>query len=615
MKTLMTLILVCAALFFPKALANTTPIADQNNVFKNYLVNPGFENGSVSWAVSGGTGVVNTTAKGEGNYGYSWDSNGTGQTLLSSAITIPAGLYGKNGMAYCSIKSPSSQATHTITVNDGTNDIQAAQTISSSTSFQTTLVNFIFPSSGTIKLKIASVSANEPVIYVDSCYIGEATNFATVTQPKLLGTATITACAGNHTTTSTTYADFGTQASCSYTFTGSAVQPATNIPALNFAVIPAGEIMIVFTGGVNQTTASKAAQFRFTDGTNTARASSNIYPGGATNVTYGGSLVQTLTYTAPQANISIKLQAKTDSGGTASVTCTTAEPCSIAVYVFPSLSELVVQPNQQDYDWTAWTPTFTGFGTPTSVSFFQRKRGSNLEVIGTLVTGTVSATPGSMSLPTALSLDTTKIPTSNTIAAAGTKVGDLTGSSATQGAHVVTATGTSTTLLYFSAGAATAQPSQLVPNATNFNVLVSSTTSVSISFSVPIAGWIQSNHVPAFIGQVSSNTTGQERIERVSVNGSVCSSSPCTLASQTGSWVTSITRSATGSYTLNIAAGMFTSAPICMIQNALLLATSHVVFGINQSSATTTAVSFTSSTATGAAAQDSAFNIICMGAK
>jgi hypothetical protein len=42
-------------------------------------------------------------------------------------------------------------------------------------------------------------------------------------------------------------------------------------------------------------------------------------------------------------------------------------------------------------DWVAYTPTFTSFGTVASVSFFSRRDGPNLEILGKVTTGTMAA--------------------------------------------------------------------------------------------------------------------------------------------------------------------------------------------------------------------------------
>lgn len=177
MKTRFTVALLAIIALFPtlNAYSAQTAIPDQQQPVLNILTNPGFENGKYGWTASGGaTATANTTAKGIGNYGYDWDSNSAAQTLVSASVTIPAGLYGKNGLAYCNIKVPSGSATHTITVNDGTNDLVTAQTLTSySTGHVIQPITFTMPSSGTIRLKLTSVASNEPEIYIDSCYIGE----------------------------------------------------------------------------------------------------------------------------------------------------------------------------------------------------------------------------------------------------------------------------------------------------------------------------------------------------------------------------------------------------------------------------------------------------------
>jgi len=64
--------------------------------------------------------------------------------------------------------------------------------------------------------------------------------------------------------------------------------------------------------------------------------------------------------------------------------------------------------------WVAYTPTFAGFGTPTSVNVFSRRVGDSLQLRGTLSTGTVTATIASITLGyngtnANVSLDTGKV--------------------------------------------------------------------------------------------------------------------------------------------------------------------------------------------------------------
>lgn len=63
-------------------------------------------------------------------------------------------------------------------------------------------------------------------------------------------------------------------------------------------------------------------------------------------------------------------------------------------------------------DWAAYTPVTTGLGTLTAVEFFFRQCGDSYEVIGAAKTGTVAATPATISLPNARSINFNKIPAS-----------------------------------------------------------------------------------------------------------------------------------------------------------------------------------------------------------
>lgn len=174
MKKLLLLLLLTAQTF---ASTNRILTADdvngvQNN--QNLLGNSGWEVNVAAWTASGGTYTRNTTAanvaKGVGS--ASWDSNGAAQTFLSTAVAIPVGLYGKAGLAYCYVQTPSGTATHSLGVYDGSTVLQSSNVTSSTSFAQVSVISFTFPTSGNIQLRFLSVNANEPTIYIDDCFIG-----------------------------------------------------------------------------------------------------------------------------------------------------------------------------------------------------------------------------------------------------------------------------------------------------------------------------------------------------------------------------------------------------------------------------------------------------------
>lgn len=152
---------------------------------QNLLSGQSFEDG-VLWSASGGSLAQET---GAGNFippgvaSMIWDSNAAGQTLSSNTVTITAngGLSGRNGVISLAVKASSLTATHLLEVIDGSGntltDTSNATIASSTTGFTRTSKNFIFPASGTVYARLKSVAADEPKIYIDDAYFGLAELF------------------------------------------------------------------------------------------------------------------------------------------------------------------------------------------------------------------------------------------------------------------------------------------------------------------------------------------------------------------------------------------------------------------------------------------------------
>lgn len=144
-------------------------------------------------------------------------------------------------------------------------------------------------------------------------------------------------------------------------------------------------------------------------------------------------------------------------------------------------------------DSIAYTPTVTGLGTIAGVQVGWRQVGNFLEVSGRITAGTPTGATASISLPTGLVIDTSKIVTDEI-------VGDWNWVNATASTRkrgdLFTQVGTSTTLIYFGNDDYTTAASPLV--AIVGSSLVSTGTVVPIRFRVPIVGW-------------SSNTTMANR--------------------------------------------------------------------------------------------------------
>lgn len=101
------------------------------------------------------------------------------------------------------------------------------------------------------------------------------------------------------------------------------------------------------------------------------------------------------------------------------------------------------------------------------------------------------------------------------------------------------------------------------------------------------------------------------RIEEAWVAG-VCTSTPCTIGGQSGSWLSSISRSATGMYAANINAGIFSVAPACIVG---AMASTSTRCQVITNTPSTSSVSIYCQNPSLLADKDSGFNLICMGSR
>jgi hypothetical protein len=171
----MRYIILFIVLFCAPAFATLNEV-DKTQIFsKSLLKNGGFESGKALWTASAGSFAVTGTSPMVGLYHSTWDAAASADTLTSTAVTIPAGMYGRNGVVSCLITTASGTATHTIQAYDGSN-ILSSVTVTSSTIPTRTSANFVFPSSGSISLRLYA-NADEPSIAIDDCYMGPAEGF------------------------------------------------------------------------------------------------------------------------------------------------------------------------------------------------------------------------------------------------------------------------------------------------------------------------------------------------------------------------------------------------------------------------------------------------------
>ena len=381
--------------------------------------------------------------------------------------------------------------------------------------------------------------------------------------------------------------------------------PSTNIPGIKFASLPPGNYTLVVQGNMGNFTASKNAYFQFSDGTNSATEQS-IWQNSAGSIGASG-IEQTITYSTSQSNVTLRLQAKTDSGGTAFLNGTTAQWATISVYHYPTQSQQAYKPDQTPGNYGA---TSTQSATTTATGGFAAVTGS---VSGSL---TSSSTPRNITCSASgsyLGIDCTVPKAGNYhVCVYGTAVD---GAGTTHHLELVDGSGTviAGPTTQYMATASGDVPLSLCGNYT------ASSTSVTFQIYAYVSGGTETitpkswsvvdldapMSMPYLTGSVTSNTTGQLHHE-YAVVGTSCTSTPCTITSQSGSWLTSISRSAAGTYALNFASGEFSAAPGCSVTAIGSTRYPEVTVG------TSSALTFYLINSSGSAA-DSAFSILCTG--
>lgn len=687
MKSFISAFLILAAFASP-AFASQKPLDAAEQLYPNLLGNPGFENGSALWTASGGAiKAANATAKGQGSFGYDWDSNSAGQTLVSALVPIPAGVRGRNGVAYCGVKTPTGTLTTTVQVDDGTNLVGPASTVATTaTMFGRTPVNFVFPQSGSVRLKFISVAADEPEAYFDTCYIGEAHNIGQVgtTQSPTLqvfttsGTYTVPAPApayleiealgaggaGGSSGTGMTSANFGAaggntifgsgaiisagggtggqnpSASTSGGAGGTNVVGAPAVAIDNFAGGQGsgvsgnnGAFFAGAPGGINPCLAGEAA-VGYSNGlsgpANTGAGGAGAGTG-ATSVSPGngggaGGCLRALilnpvagaTYTvtiggggAPGTAGTNGSQGGTGSSGRVKIREFYAN-ASLSTY--RSTTEPAYWAGYHD-NTCSWARTNTAYGDPATDSTCNLVPRKNTNFGAVTSYGGASALPGIVFTPPRLGTywvcAAPKFVGSGLASVVDTQLWDQTNIIAESEEQVFVAANQQflpTCGLYVATSTTVPATLSLRTKATSGSVTLQASSTNASAIEWSIIAIDQGLTAPVIVGSLNSNSTVAERVERVRMNVT-CSTSPCAIADQSGSWVSSITRLGTGVYSVNFSTGVFSATPTCLVTHTVSAGSANLV-GVYSISSTGAGVESQSAVSS---PEDMGFSMICMG--
>lgn len=535
----------------------------------NLLTNSEFESGvSASWSNSGGTyAAATSTDILKGSVSAAFTASATGQYFESSAYTVPEILKSTNCYAEVWYKGGSSNLTLKVVDGTGTLIQSASVALVSSTAANLASVNFICPSSGSIKLRIESTGSSALASF-DLAYLGQAKNivstsvigdwkdFPSVAAGTLITAVTTSPAYGTVVENIAQYRRSGDSLDIRWSFKQSSAGTAgSGIYLFN---IPSSICVIDTTKtGTN----SSARNQRGAVGT-WARVN------GATAVANGTAMVWSSS------------QIYAEAGYTDSSSVVSAAPWGDAFSQFSlgsmsfsiratvpcqgwSSNTSAARADQTNYGWTSYTPTFTGFGSPTAIETFHKRDGEDLLLRIKFTCGTTTATEARVSLPGSLvSAGTDKIPALRMIAA-GTTVA---------GATTVPLMLIEPNVGYVTFGYRDGS-SGGIAKANGSTICSLGSYYAFADARIPISGWSENQKAPVLIGSVTSGSTAALRVEYVSFGGSTlynstCASTPCTIWGQSGA-ISSVSRSSAGQYVINFLAGTWSVVPTCVYTGAL----------------------------------------------
>lgn len=592
---------------------------------KNYVINPSAFTNANSVAVANSATVSrNTTTPltAVADFAFTMPNNTTG-SITWTLSTLDRSVAGAN-CAYGFTYTASSVGTNVrFEVVQGGVAIGQSDPLVASSTPRTVYVNIPCnnPTSGatTVRLQNQTGNTGTSAGNIARVLYGLASNFGPVAQSTLVGAARFPN-GGNPTKTGGTLAAFTADAAFPgptvITNPGPGVLATTDVdkPVVTVNSLPAGVYVVTFTGGAGVAGTSDNA-LAISDGTNTrGRQSTSI--AGAHVFPFN---VQAVFEYTTSGNRTFELFASSSASTVSLQNATQNAETQFSIVRLPSAAEIAVRPDQADFPWTRDTDLETltansvwnGFGTLTESSAYVSRQGDSLWLRTQIRAGTPTAAVSRINLPSKYTIDTAKLGTGQRILGscvnaqnANTNIGS---GNLIMYAFFDSSQGSASTSIFFTQNVASIQ---LTVRNTNDYLNATDRTYCLIG-PIPISGWRGNQSAPLLVGSVTSGSSGAERLERATIasSASPCTASPCTITRQSGSWITSVTRTSTGFYTVNFASGTFSAPPSCTYSAHVSIYTDSQEAGPPTTSSSSVIIRRSSTLA----AEDSGFDILCMG--
>lgn len=614
MKSFIALI---ALLLSTEAFATTgrTVQADVIEGAANVLVNPSFDRATYNqnWTVTTVTGAkeTSTIAPGAGKQSakltYSSQTGGISQSLVPAGNTTSV-----NMEATCKVNTTMTTI-EVCSLAGGSN--QNCQAVPASGTWQTVSASLIGPTNGTsVGVKVDTTSSGSGTVYVDDCYVGPARNLGTGTFATPWTSTTLTPSAGFGTTTLGSFqyrrvAD--TLHVKGYFKNGTVAASVGSIP------MPTG-LTIDSTKATSTASVLRVGTYQ-------------RVPAGATiSASTSGSFSGPLFYDGSDtSNIYFAYQSGTNAliKDTISSFMSTNDGISIdfSVPVTQFTDQSFFRADSTPASWTGYHDSISGGCSTTSATYTDVSACTGI-ALHQLTSRNVTCSTASGSLPGITCtfprggiwhFCATPNAQDASIANPSFRMVDGSSNIINQGISATIAVGNAMVSPQVCgdinmSGAGTATAKLLLATDVATVKITQGTASGSAAIMWEVNEKDAPMAAPFFTGSVSSSSTTQGfRLESAAITNN---GTTATIASQSGSWLSSSTRTAAGKVSFVVATGEFSAAPWCWCSASVNPGTTAGnCLQDSTVSVTTTAFGVASQNSTTGSLQDQNFNVFCMG--
>lgn len=592
-------------------------------------LNPGAENGKAKWTASSAptfsiiTSGANLYSVPGSKATFSFDASAASQTVTSSSRAA-GGFAGKSGVGSCYIKTTATDYKLQILKN-GT--MVAESAIGSLPEFTKVSVGFTYGLAADLYSTRIISASNAAALYYDVCSTDIAENSsASISQAAKFGSYKETSSCTYSQNTPSAWTDMpqtvGTCGTIAYSGGVSASGLGTAAIAFKIADMPAGDYLIQMTGEfttANNAVAPQVGRWSLYDGTTRYGAQSALVSLGSLQYIGVNTLSFVVSKGASASDVVFRLQGHSPSQTAVNVD-TDIVPLEITVFKFPSSSEQAQRVNEKStygtlktlsaINITQNTGSYTTFSDASWAAAVKELKGSAsaCATANNVCIKLGKLNPGvyEVSLSGALY----ESPSTNCtfrMFDGVSEIGNfdtLTNAAIQRGYNGIKGTLTVNDVTY---DKEISLQSKSI-SGTNCGVYASSESALEFQ----VKDITKNVNDLLLKNSLQSSSSGSEILNRVTVAN--CPSDPCTITSQTGSWVSLVTRNSVGNYTLTVSGFAGGSNPTCV--GSTLDGVAGAPFLQVAGLPTSTAVAIqTTNTSFAATDSTNGFNLICTGIK